>query len=581
MLMNLNPENADEDFVLSELVREGSDPHVERSSSQIASIEQAILAKLHTHRPSVTKHASVWRARIKQVLALAAGIVLVIWLGRIWTDFGIQKAWAQVAVRMRSKQWVHGVAKGPDNKSVEIWLSPSQLIAATRIPNTVITFGDFRARVLREYNPSEKVISLCPLGAADLGKFRLVADAFDLISEKQDLAQLNRAELIAQSRRDVKEDGSTWTEIEFTLRRRPGQEDTTRLVFRIDPATQLPTAMSYAVTAKKTADRPNATQTAQPAFEKRFNLDYPATGPADIYALGVPKDAIIVDCGATADVQLLVKAIENGRPKFDRYTAIVVPKFPTERWWDSYNGFYRVYRKGDRWRVDQCWPSPEATEKRHFAPGPADDTDHAKWWLAEAQNRFFFPLQIFNGNELYGYEYDIEKVTTDAHGDRRPVLTSGPQTESFPPSMSNSRWFNVMPELVGRPLLGIPSPHLTVNLDVHPNSGPSGTVLLTTKSIKAASIHGGTSDVGTNRYWVDPSRNYLVMRWEVIGLKDGKETLSFASQILKTGVTSQGQYYPQEARFGTGANPENDQVFHFYIDFDADVPDALFDPEFK
>ena len=87
--------------------------------------------------------------------------------------------------------------------------------------------------------------------------------------------------------------------------------------------------------------------------------------------------------------------------------------------------------------------------------------------------------------------------------------------------------------------------------------------------------------MGTNRYWVDPSRNYLVMRWEVLGLKDGKEMLASASQILKTGVTSHGQYYPLEVRFGTSANPETDQVFHFYIDFNADVPDALFDPNLK
>ena len=54
-----------------------------------------------------------------------------------------------------------------------------------------------------------------------------------------------------------------------------------------------------------------------------------------------------------------------------------------------------------------------------------------------------------------------------------------------------------------------PVPHLSVDLDVHRESGPSGTVLLSTKSIKAASIHGLTADLGNNRYWVDPSRNYL------------------------------------------------------------------------
>ena len=581
MLMNLIPENADDDFVLRELVREGGDPHVERSSSQIASIEQAILAKLQKQPQSDKKRRSFLPARSKQLLAVAAGVVLVIWLGRLWTDVGVQKAWSQVAETMRGKPWVHGLLKGPDSTSVEIWLSPAQMTAATRIPGTVASFGDFRACVLREFNPSDKVISLRPIDVSDLGEFRLIVDVFEMISENRDLAQLKRADLLAQSRREVKEGGNSWTEIEFTLRRRPGQEGTSRLVFRIDPATLLPTSLTFADAAGPSPNQPNTVRANRPVIERRFILDYPATGPADIYALGVPKDARIVDCGATADARLLVKAIENGRPKFDRYTAIVVPNFPIEHWWDSYNGFYRVYRKGDRWRVEQCWPSPEASEKRHFASGPADDTDHAKWWLAEARNRFFFPLQIFNGNELYGYEYNFEKVTTDAHGEWRPVLTSGPRAEPVPPSMSNSRWFNVMPELVGRPLLGIPSPHLSVDLDAHPNSGPSGTVLLTTKSIKAASIHGGTSGLGTNRYWVDPSRNYLVMRWEVLGLKDGKEMLASASQILKTGVTSHGQYYPLEVRFGTSANPETDQVFHFYIDFNADVPDALLDPNLK
>jgi hypothetical protein len=103
-------------------------------------------------------------------------------------------------------------------------------------------------------------------------------------------------------------------------------------------------------------------------------------------------------------------------------------------------------------------------------------------------------------------------------------------------------------------------------------------VLLTTKSIKAAPIHGPTSDLGTNRYWIDPSRNYLVMREEQLAHKDGKETLTIASQILKTGVTPQGQYYPVEVRKGTGGNPQDDQIYHFYIDFNADVPDTLFNP---
>ncbi len=138
-----------------------------------------------------------------------------------------------------------------------------------------------------------------------------------------------------------------------------------------------------------------------------------------------------------------------------------------------------------------------------------------------------------------------------------------------------------MPDLVGRPTLGIPSPHLSVQLDTHPTTGPSGTVLLETKGINAASIHGATADLRTNRFWIDPSRNYLVMRWEQTSPKDGKEITSYAGQILDTAVTPQGQYYPLEVRIGSDANLDNSPVYHFYIDFDAEVSDALFDPKSK
>ncbi len=113
MSTNLNLDNLDEESVLSELVREGGDPHVERSVRQIASVELAILARLQPPRLSERKHSSsIWTSRTKQMLALAAVVVLVIWLGRIWADFGVRQAWAQVAETMRGQPWIHGVCQG-------------------------------------------------------------------------------------------------------------------------------------------------------------------------------------------------------------------------------------------------------------------------------------------------------------------------------------------------------------------------------------------------------------------------------------------------------------------------------------
>ena len=580
MSMNLSP---DEEFALSELVREARGPRVERSPMQIASVEQAILAKLQPRRLSEKKRSSSFRpTRIKQMLALAACVVLVVWLGRVWTDFGAQQAWAQVAETIRGKRWIHGICRGADNTSAEIWLSPVQMTAAMRIRGTVVSFSDFREGVLREYNQGENVLSLRPIGETDLGEFRLVADLFETISEGRDPAQLKRAEVVEQSRREVKVGDKVWTEIEFTLRRRTGQGDTTRLVFRIDPASHLPQSMTFASTDQPNPNQPNTRRADQPTFERRFVLDYPATGPADIYALDVPKDAKTIDCGASPNVQKLVKAIEAGRPKFDHYVAIVVPNFSVERWWECWNGLYRVYHKGDRWRVEQSFPySSEVNEHRRKAGGPVDQIDHAQWWLAEAKERFFFPLQVCDGKALYQYEYDFAKGTDNGHGDLQPVLTAPPQAESVVPSITEYRWSKVMPDLVGRPTLGIPSPHLSVRLDMHPTTGPSGSVLLESKSVKAASIHGPSPDLGINRFWIDPRRNYLVTRWEQSSLKDDRETLSYAGQIVKTAVTPKGQYYPLEVRIENSTSPNNSQLFSFYVDFNVEVADELFDPKSK
>jgi hypothetical protein len=510
MKTNLNADNPDEELVLSELIREGGNPKVDRSPAQVASVERAILAKLQPQHLSAKKYSSLsWSTPAKLLLALAAGVVLAVWVGQGGTDIGVRRAWAQVAEKMRGKPWVHGVLRGQDDKSVEIWMSPTQKTAAMRIRGTVVSFSDFREGVLREYNPDENVISLRPIDETDSAEFRLLSDVFEMISEGQDLAQLKRAEVVEQTSHEGKDGDNVWTEFEFTLRRRPGQGDTTRLVFRVDPSTRLPQSLSIVHTSQINPAQPNAFPADQPAsMIRRFVLDYPASGPADIYALGVPKDAKIVDCGASANVQKLVKAIEAGRPKFDHYTAIVVPNFSVERWWECWNGFYRVYRKGNRWRVEQCFPFTSATPERLRAEGgPVDDVDHAQWWLAEANKRFFFPMGVCDGKAVYQYDYDFAKGSDNGHGDLMPVLTAPPQVQPNAPSVTELTWSNIMPDLVGRFPLGIPSPHRSDRLDMHPKTGPSGTVLLETQSIKAASIHGPDSDLGTSRYWIDPSRN--------------------------------------------------------------------------
>ena len=190
-----SPDLPNEEAILSELVREAGDPRIERSSAQIASIEQAILAKLQPLRlPEKKRSRSNRSTRTKQLLALAAAVFVCIWLERAWTDFGVRQAWAQVAETIRGKPWIHCVCQGPENTALEIWLSPAQKVAALSVPGLAVSFSDFREGVLREYNPAEKVISLRPIDQLGSAEFRLVADVFETNSDRHDLTQLKRAE---------------------------------------------------------------------------------------------------------------------------------------------------------------------------------------------------------------------------------------------------------------------------------------------------------------------------------------------------------------------------------------------------
>ena len=85
------------------------------------------------------------------------------------------------------------------------------------------------------------MITLRPIGQMESEEFRLLAEIFELITGRHDPTGLKRAEIVEETRREVKEGNKLWTEFDFVLRLKRG---TQRLVFRVDPATHLPESLS-------------------------------------------------------------------------------------------------------------------------------------------------------------------------------------------------------------------------------------------------------------------------------------------------------------------------------------------------
>ena len=113
-------------------------------------------------------------------------------------------------------------------------------------------------------------------------------------------------EVVAQSRRDVVEDGRAWVDIELTLKVIAGDRKQT-MRFRVDPKTKLPHSCVF-----QSIEGPIGTRL----------FDYPDRGPADIYDLGVPRTAKLVDRMPTNDLDGVLAGLKAGRVRFDDYRGI-------------------------------------------------------------------------------------------------------------------------------------------------------------------------------------------------------------------------------------------------------------------
>ena len=132
-------------------------------------------------------------------------------------------------------------------------------------------------------------------------------------------------QIVGELRRDVADEGHRWTEYTFACRdfllRTPQDYEVT---FRVDRTTQLPVEMR---STEKFASN-------DPTDERIYAIDYPETGPSDIYALGVPRDAKVVDrrrarIKTSKDIKEFLAVYERARSKpLEPFTMTVLSWIP-------------------------------------------------------------------------------------------------------------------------------------------------------------------------------------------------------------------------------------------------------------
>lgn len=130
-------------------------------------------------------------------------------------------------------------------------------------------------------------------------------------------------------------------------------------------------------------------------------------------------------------------------------------------------------------------------------------------------------------------------------------------------------------------------PGLQASVDSKPKSGPPNTVLLEVRN-PDWKLQGSPdfSQIRNNpqvwRFWIDPTRDHLVMRREELITRDGNELLTGGFAIEALVQDPRGRWHPSRVRrfkcnTFVGTDKWEDGILRFYYDFITPIPDSVFD----
>lgn len=80
------------------------------------------------------------------------------------------------------------------------------------------------------------------------------------------------------------------------------------------------------------------------------------------------------------------------------------------------------------------------------------------------------------------------------------------------------------------------------------------------------------------RIWVDPARDYAVLRHEMLTGETGREGVLGSTVVEELKRSPGGTWYATQFRNKAVPPVVHDELFHVYIDFHVELPDSLFEP---
>lgn len=438
--------------------------------------------------------------------AAVAALLLVCVLGALaaWVvlDRGASSAWAAVEESVRAMPWVHIVQKDPVTGALrtESWYqsSPQRTYMSVRLKNVpgYVAFSDHALNEEWLYQPDMNVITIHSLRQ----ELQEAHSSFVHQLMKGDATAFTFGRVQATRRAESK-DGVTPFEILTEVPERAGGRKYLIRVW-VDDSLRLPVRAEI---------HRNAQEGKPSSVVSISEINYPKTGPDDIYAIGIPKDVTIMDARLPKDVSQILSEYENHRQAFPkRYQAILVSTRVYEGREDTDQEICVVSRDGLRQRMDIYLFTPGE-------PRPQALTfDEAR---AAIKNR---TAQLVSSSLKVedGRVYWLHAEWVEDSGSSAWKVTDGSWVTDYRRIPENLAW-PPMSQMPSKTITG-DAPDLADLIGIEFN------------------LH-----VRKDRYWFNPKRDLIADRWTFDPWSGGKP---WERSVLEYARLPDGRWYPRHVR---------------------------------
>ena len=518
---------------------------------------------------------SIWRTIMKSpITKLAAAAVIVIAAFIVINQFGkpvsfITIAFADISEAMKKVPWMHQINKGFERGiigSSEQWFGFETKIHADKWSNGKASFWSLKERKRYKYDPENKSITI---DYAPDDNFPLnLSSPVLLLESLHKMLKEQGAEILTT---EAEYDNQRVQLQEISLSSVGQNNESHTLKLYIQPDSKL----LLAAQIKGTDAEGNVVMDGEVTFE------YPNSGPKDIYDLGVPRTANVVNNLPPADVSDILADYKSYRKNgVFSHIAIIIMKWPSQ---SAQSGAVKItYCNSNSMRTERRIAKRRSANWSEYPNDNEPNFDSLlRWWTSD-ENSKLNEVFLFDGKHdyyVYGLPDRLKSYRTKGHNPNHKSLN-----DIFWPDIS--MWIGPNRELK------------FVETDYTKNNN-----LICIKLLFQGRVILSRKDVSLPQkrvYYLDQLRDYICTRQEYYQLQNAPwqkdktwldgvdpnvipEDLTKLREVSEFARTDTGQWYPKKIKTwlnnDMAESGEPTHIETIYLRTEPQFPKGIFDPK--